>query len=326
MELWQLKQMQGLPLEVKIQKTNQRIIEFYEHFNGMVYVSHSGGKDSTLLYYLVKKIYPDVPGVFVNTGNEYPELVRFMREQSDIVWLKPKIKIKQVFEKYGFPVGSKKKAYDVHKLRHQNLTPKYRNYLLNGDERGKAGCIGKIGKLLVEAPFDTHSICCDIIKKNPLKKYHKETGRVPITGERCAESKTRQDAYLAHGCNAYNANIPKCTPLAFWTDQDVLHYYHLYKTEMCSLYGKIIKGNGGIYELTGLPRLGCVSCMMGVHLQKLPNRFQILELTHPKLHRHCMVYLGIEQVLQYINVPYQCYDKKYYGVKCKGGEQLKMII
>lgn len=48
MELWQLQQAQELPLELKIIKSQQRIREWYEHWRGDVYVSFSGGKDSTV--------------------------------------------------------------------------------------------------------------------------------------------------------------------------------------------------------------------------------------------------------------------------------------
>lgn len=45
----ELKQMQSLPLEIKIRMTERRIREWYEHYQGQVYVSFSGGKDSTVL-------------------------------------------------------------------------------------------------------------------------------------------------------------------------------------------------------------------------------------------------------------------------------------
>ena len=68
MEYWQLKQMQELPLEVKILKTQQRIREWYEKFEGKVYVSFSGGKDSTVLLDLARSVYRDIPSVFIDTG------------------------------------------------------------------------------------------------------------------------------------------------------------------------------------------------------------------------------------------------------------------
>lgn len=76
----ELKMLQSLPLEVKVLKTQQRIREWVTHWgvNG-VYVSFSGGKDSTVLLHLVRKLYPEVEAVFVNTGLEYPEIQRFVK-------------------------------------------------------------------------------------------------------------------------------------------------------------------------------------------------------------------------------------------------------
>lgn len=75
-----LAQMQSLPLEIKIQMTKRRIREWYEAWDGNVYVSFSGGKDSTVLKHIVDSIYKDVPAVFVNTGLEYPEIQRFVKD------------------------------------------------------------------------------------------------------------------------------------------------------------------------------------------------------------------------------------------------------
>ena len=72
-----LKQMQSLPLEAKIIMTQQRIRQWYDHWDGEVYVSFSGGKDSTVLKHIVDGMYLDVPSVFVNTGLEYPEIQKF---------------------------------------------------------------------------------------------------------------------------------------------------------------------------------------------------------------------------------------------------------
>lgn len=60
-EMWELKQMQSLPLEAKIRMTQRRIRDWYEYWNGMVYVSFSGGKDSTVLKHIVDGMYNDVP-------------------------------------------------------------------------------------------------------------------------------------------------------------------------------------------------------------------------------------------------------------------------
>ena len=69
---YDLKQMQSVPLHGKIVMTQQRIRQWYEHWEGQVYVGFSGGKDSTVLKHIVDSMYDDVPAVFVNTGLEYP--------------------------------------------------------------------------------------------------------------------------------------------------------------------------------------------------------------------------------------------------------------
>ena len=115
----ELKQLQSLPLEAKIRMTQERIKVWYEswwrfkildldtgktrfetfdmrdryeppikenefveeEYRGSVYVSFSGGKDSTVLKHIVDGMYDDVPSVFVNTGLEYPEIQKFAKAQ-----------------------------------------------------------------------------------------------------------------------------------------------------------------------------------------------------------------------------------------------------
>lgn len=55
--------MQSLSLEAKINMSLTRIRGWYEEFWGEVYVSFSGGKDSTVLLDLVRRWYPSVEAV-----------------------------------------------------------------------------------------------------------------------------------------------------------------------------------------------------------------------------------------------------------------------
>ena len=64
-EAWRLKQRQILPLWAKEEMSRRRIRQWYEHWDGEVYVSFSGGKDSTVLLHIVRSLYPEVPAVFV---------------------------------------------------------------------------------------------------------------------------------------------------------------------------------------------------------------------------------------------------------------------
>ena len=112
-----MKQRQKLPLDLKIIFTQKRIREWYEHWQGDVYVSFSGGKDSTVLVDIVKGMYPDVPAVFCDTGLEYPEVRELAIRKADVV-LKPEMTFKSVLEKYGYPLPSKEQAYFIRQARH----------------------------------------------------------------------------------------------------------------------------------------------------------------------------------------------------------------
>lgn len=96
--------MQSWDLDRKIQVTTARIMEWYEHYNGLVYVAFSGGKDSTVLLDLVRRIYPDVPAVFCDTGLEFPEIRQFAMSVNNVVVLRPEMNFKKVIETYGYPM------------------------------------------------------------------------------------------------------------------------------------------------------------------------------------------------------------------------------
>lgn len=104
----ELRIRQALPLDVKIRMTQQRVREWLDEYGSDgVYVSFSGGKDSTVLLHLVRQICPDVTAVFVDTGLEYPEIREFVKGFDNVVWLKPKMQFRKVIETYGYPFISK---------------------------------------------------------------------------------------------------------------------------------------------------------------------------------------------------------------------------
>ena len=101
-----LSVMQAWPLERKIRVTQAKILEWYHHYGGKIAVSFSGGKDSTVLLDLVRRAFPDVPAVFVDTGLEYPEIREFVKTVPNVTWLRPEIPFSKVLIRYSGPLVS----------------------------------------------------------------------------------------------------------------------------------------------------------------------------------------------------------------------------
>ncbi len=292
-EPWQLKQRQGLPLEIKEGLTYNRIRSWYEHWNGEVYVSFSGGKDSTVLLHQVRKYYPRVKACFVDTGLEYPEIRDFVKTIDNVVWLKPKMHFKAVIEKYGYPIISKETAEKINEIR-TTKSEYLKNKRLHGDEKGN-GKLAEKWKYLINSQFKISSKCCAVMKKRPLAAFEKKTGLKPYVGIMTYESRLREQSVLANGCNAFNIGKPQSRPLAFWFDEDVWGYIRKYNIP----YSKI-------YDM-GYDRTGCMFCMFGAHLEKGQNRFQRMSQTHPKQYKFCIEALGLGEVLDFIGVEYKTY-------------------
>lgn len=275
---YDLEQMQSLPLEAKVRMTQQRIKAWYEHFDGEVYVSFSGGKDSTVLKHIVDGLYPDVPSVFVNTGLEYPEVRRFALKQPNVLRVDPKMKFYEVIERYGYPVPSKEQAKYIYETR-TTKSDTLRQIHLYGKNGTRSGKISDKWLYLLDAPFKISHKCCDIMKKAPAKKYERETGRKPIVGTMTHESRLRREAWMQHGCNAFDSKRPVSQPMSFWTEQDVLQYIKTNELEIASVYGDIVETDGQL-RLTGCQRTGCMFCMFGIDQDNTPNRFQKMAHTH----------------------------------------------
>lgn len=395
-----LQQFQALPLNLKIRLTQTRIRTWVNEFGSDgVYVSFSGGKDSTVLLDIVRKMYPEIEAVFCDTGLEYPEIREFVKTFDNVTWLKPKMSFFQVCEKYGFPLISKEVSECVYGARKylqsvveknngEDLKLPYRQffekvcglgrYAKNENElakeyadieslnnRSKGGADRKYRKLrgtgefkkekdgalssvmademianarvqkllgilpatnglstldsidtqndrsafsceryqfFLDSPFEISHKCCSVMKKEPFARYHKATGKVPITAQMAAESRLRTQNWLKYGCNAFSARKQVSNPMSFWTEQDVLLYIAENNLPICSVYGDIIKTNEvkgqldladlGLFELerphletTGCNRTGCVLCGFGCHLEKKgEGRFERLKETHPKFY------------------------------------------
>jgi len=227
--------------------TQERIMTWYHLHGGSVYLSFSGGKDSTVLKSIVDDMGLNIPSVFVDTGLEYPEVRSFAMSQPGVTVLKPEMNFKKVIETYGYPAVSKEVAQIVREakigLERNDGSYQYRILKLKGELRDKNGNLSKFNKkkwgFLLDAPFKVSEQCCDVMKKRPVKKYEHDTGRVPIIGTMAVESAMRTQRWLRYGCNAFDAKRPSSNPLSFWTENDILLYLVLKHLRYASVYGQI---------------------------------------------------------------------------------------
>lgn len=256
------KIMEEYSVDMKVEVSKSVINAAIDRFGREgLYVSFSGGKDSTVLHHIVKEVelerFGDVqiPRVWCDTGLEFPELKEFAKQIADVT-LRPKMSFREVLSKYGYPVISKSQAMAIRKLRTNNLSDKYRKKLLYGDERGTAGKLSDKWHYLLQSDFPISERCCDVMKKRPFHKYEAQTGRIPITGVLASESNNRMIRYFKDGgCNAFDTNYPQSKPLSIWREEDILQYLVENNIEYASVYGDIIKVNEK-YQTTGEKRTG----------------------------------------------------------------------
>ena len=113
-----LYQMQSLSLNAKVRMTQRRIREWVDEYGeDGVYISFSGGKDSTVLLNIARKLYPNIRAVFVDTGLEYPEIRAFVKGFDNVDWIRPKLTFREVIGKYGYPFISKEVSETVYYAR-----------------------------------------------------------------------------------------------------------------------------------------------------------------------------------------------------------------
>ena len=243
-----LRYFQAMPLDIKVALTKQRIREWVSYYGeDGVYVSFSGGKDSTVLLHIVREMYPDIEAVFVNTGLEYPEIQRFVKTFDNVTILRPAMRFDEVIRKYGYPIISKEVAETVNQARkskeRNDGTYTYRLGKLYGTIKDKDGNPSAFNMCkyepLLRVDFLISQECCSVMKKKPAKKFEKQTGKTPIIATMTQESRLRTQQWLKEGCNAFDSKRPSSKPMSFWTEQDILQYIKQNNIPIASVYGRI---------------------------------------------------------------------------------------
>ena len=258
-------------LEV-IRKTNEK----YDLENN-AYISFSGGKDSTVLHYLMDEALPGnhIPRVFINTGIEYLAIVKFVREMAkadgrfEIVT--PGVKIKEMLEKDGYPFKSKYHSRAVDN--YLNGGQFWKGYYLGKNQRGDRNCPERLKYQFETAmPFKISQYCCNRMKKDPLHQYQKQKRRnIYINGVMEEEGGQRVTAKCVLETKGHVYGFQPLVPITKAFED---WYIQERKIELCELY----------YAPYNFKRTGCKGCPYALDLQ---TNLDLLAMYLPNERRQC---------------------------------------
>lgn len=252
------------------------------------YISFSGGKDSTILHHLIDLALPGnkIPRVFINTGIEYVDMVKFVKDLANkderIVIINPSNSIKNILETYGYPFKSK-----IHSKKLDQFQRGYRNKSINEyisgsriDEHGdKVKTFHTCPKNLKYQYDDKFKLrisekCCDHLKKKPAYKWMKENNKsIVITGMTGDEGGTR--SYI-RCISVKNNKIEKFHPLIPVSKSWENWFIEKYNIQLCKLY------KSPYY----FRRTGCKGCPFSLDLQK---QLDVMEKVLPNEKKQCEI-------------------------------------
>lgn len=301
----QLKEYQSMTLDDKIKLSYDIIKEFYENIDdkNSIIISSSFGKDSVVMIDLVRKLYPEIPIGYVNTGVEHPSSVELSKKYDNVLEIQPKKSIKEVIDEYGYMLPLGKEKTNTIALCRKNLYEGNFNTLRLKKMRGEFGedSLFNFSKWqwVIYAPFKISDKCCHYLKHEPFERFSKKYGfHYAFVGTTAEESRMRKNNIRNNGF----ITSKQCRPIAHWTVQDVLKYCVENDIEIASSYGEIIEENGKL-KTTQFDRNGCTCCPVSSHLKK-KNDFQWLYETDRETWDYVINELGFGQVLDYFDIPY----------------------
>lgn len=261
----------------------KQVNEKYDLENN-AYISFSGGKDSTVLHYLLDLALPNnrIPRVFINTGIEYNYIVEFVKELAEkddrFIILKPTQAIKPMLEKYGYPFKSKEHSNYLSVYQHCGLESKtVDRYLHPSEKRKKYGCPACLKyQFTKDFNLKISNLCCYKLKKYPIEKWQKENNKtITLTGMRKDEGGNRKNL---KGCIITDKDnkIVKFHPLLV-VDEDFENWFiEKNNIKLCKLY----------YEPFNFKRTGCKGCVFSLNLQE---QLDVMDRLLPNEKKQCEI-------------------------------------
>ena len=244
------------------------------------YLSFSGGKDSTVLHYLLDMALPNnkIPRVFCNTGIEYNLVVDFVNKLANadtrFILIKPSINIVNMLKTYGYPFKSKEHSAYVAQYQSNGISTKYlKDYLGIGTVHKYKSCPDKLQYQFTDQfHLKVSDACCKKLKLEPIEIFQSDFNKpYSINGIRKEESGRRVRAQ----CKVFkDGKFKKFQPLVAVSNDWEDWFIKEYKIELCALY----------YPPYNFVRTGCKGCPFNVQLQEA---LDILGEYFPSEKRQC---------------------------------------
>ena len=254
------------------------INELY-NLNENAYVSFSGGKDSTVLHFLLDEALPEnkIPRVYLNTGIEYKKVVTFVERERErdyrIQIILSNRNIKSILQEVGYPFKSKEHSQKVMIYQHSGYGKTVMNYLGKGTKKDFL-CPEKLRyNFSPEFKIKVSDKCCYKLKKEVADKWAKENKRpIKITGMRKEEGGLRTSH---NACTIFDeGQLIKFHPLQPLNEDFIDWYIKIRNIKLCELY----------YSPYNFKRTGCKGCPFSLDLQK---QLDIMSIYLPEERRQC---------------------------------------
>lgn len=242
------------------------------------YISFSGGKDSTVLHYLIDLALPNnkIPRVFINTGIEYQDIRKFVQElaknDNRIIVLNSGVNIKQMLEKEGYPFKSKEHSLKIEQYKKGSISKNIVDYRY----KENFGC-PKILQYQYEDDFKLHisDKCCYKLKKEIAHKWQRDNSKsITITGMLKEEHGQRNSITCI--VTDTKGNVKKFHPLSVVTKEFEDEFIKRNNIQLCKLY----------YPPFNFKRTGCKGCPFSLDLQL---QLDIMERLLPNEKKQCEI-------------------------------------
>ncbi len=273
------------PLSLKLRMAKTRIQAVIDRYGeDQCYIGFSGGKDSTILSHIVLSMGYKIEHVFSNTRLEYHECIDFAnkwckKNKVKLTTVFPEMRPEEIWKKFGYPMFSKEIADILERVR------------LNGVEKVNPKKLKRVRSFLKYKDVPISGKCCDYLKKKPMKKWAKESGKkVAMLGTRAEESQMRRVVWVRKGC-VYERGEDEVivNPIIIFTEKDIKDYAKKHKIRFADIY----------YQ--GMERNGCYACGFGCHLAE-ENNFQKLKQRNPVLWKNVTNHWGFGKICKKCDV------------------------